>query len=219
MGDMIRLTAADGHTLDAYRATPDGTPRAGLVVLQEIFGLTGHIRRVADDYAQRGYLAIAPALFDRVKPGTVLDYTDIDEGRSIMQQLALDDTVHDIAAAADEVRAAGSVAVVGYCWGGAMADLAACRVDIDAAAAYYGRMIVEWLDLVPGCPVIYHFGEADPLIPAEMIDRIHAARPDGVFHVYRDAGHGFNCDGREDFNAQAAKVALDRTLEFFGRHL
>jgi carboxymethylenebutenolidase len=219
MGKSIQITATDQHELHAYLAQPSGTPKAGVVVLQEIFGVTDHIRRVADSYAAHGYLAIAPNLFDRVRRDTMLDYGEVEQGREIMMRLNLDDVVSDIAAAIARIRMAGKVAAVGYCWGGAMADLAACRIDIDAAASYYGRMIVEWLDARPGCPVIYHFGETDPLIPMETVDQIRAARPAGVFHIYAKAGHGFNCDERKDFDPDAAELALRRTLNFLDEQL
>ena len=190
-----------------------------MVIAQEIFGLTGHIRAVTEDYAARGYHAIAPALFDRVQRGVTLDYTDVEQGRALMAKLDLDDVIADIGAAAELVRPAGKVGVVGYCWGGAIADLAACRAEIDAAASYYGRMTLEWLDLRPVCPVIYHFGAEDPLIPPDAVERIRAARPDGEFHVYEGAGHGFNCADRDDYHAPSAELALRRTLEFFDRWL
>jgi len=219
MGEMIQLTAADGHTLAAYQATPATSPKGGIVILQEIFGITDHIRRVTDQYADHGYLAIAPGLFDRVRPGVALDYSDVEEGRSLMSRLELDDVVSDMRAAAAAARAGGKVAAIGYCWGGAMADLAACRLDIDAAVAYYGRMIVEWLDEQPRCPVMYHFGAKDPLIPMDMIEKITGARAGQPSFIYEDAGHGFNCDERDDFAPESAKLALDRTLEFLDRHL
>jgi carboxymethylenebutenolidase len=219
MGEMIELTTSDGHKLAAYRAHPVAAPKAGIVVVQEIFGVTGHIKRVTDQFASHGYLAIAPSLFDRVQSDVVLEYTEIEKARETMQRLDLDDTVVDMAAAAAAVRSAGKVGAVGYCWGGAIADLAACRIEINAAVAYYGRMIVEWLDLKPACPVMYHFGDKDQLIPSEMVAEIRDARPDGVFYTYPEAGHGFSCDERPDYRPESAKLALDRTLDFFGENL
>ncbi|MAF84821.1 MAG: dienelactone hydrolase family protein [Gammaproteobacteria bacterium] len=219
MGEMIQLTTEDGHLLAAYQATPKETPKGGIVIVQEIFGITDHIRRVTDQYAKHGYLAIAPSLFDRVRPDIVLDYSNIDEGRSIMMGLDQNQVVTDIKASVGAAQKAGKVAVIGYCWGGAIADLAACRLEIDAAVAYYGRMIVDWLDEQPRCPTIYHFGAKDPLIPQDVIEKISHARADNPSYVYADAGHGFNCDEREDFEPVSAKLALDRTLEFLGRVL
>lgn len=219
MGEIIQLTTDDGHSLAAYRAMPSAAPKGGVVIVQEIFGITGHIRRVTDQYAEHGYLAIAPSLFDRVRPGIELDYSNIDEGRSVMTSLDLDDVVTDINAAVVAVRSAGKVAAIGYCWGGAMADLAACRLDIDAAVAYYGRMIVDWLDEQPKCPAIYHFGASDPLIPQDLIEKISSARVNHPSFVYAAAGHGFNCNERDDFAPRSAQLALDRTLEFLKQHI
>jgi carboxymethylenebutenolidase len=219
MGEMIQLSTDDGHALNAYQATPTEMPSGGVIIVQEIFGLTGHIRSVVDQYAEQGYLAIAPGLFDRVRPNIVLDYADIDEARSIMMSLDLNDALTDIQTAAIAANSAGKVAVIGYCWGGAMADLAACRLNIDAAVSYYGRMTVEWLDEQPQCPVLYHYGANDPLIPEDMIEQIDNARVGHPSYVYDDAGHGFNCNDRDDFAPESAKLALDRTLEFLSQQI
>jgi carboxymethylenebutenolidase len=219
MGATIKLNTDDGHELGAYRATPAGTPKGGVVILQEIFGITGHIRRVADQYAAHGYLAVAPSLFDRVEPAIVLDYADIDRGREIMSGLDLNLAMRDVAAAVNSSRSAGKVAAIGYCWGGAIADLAACRLDIDAAISYYGRMTVEWLDEQPGCPVIYHYGADDGLIPPAMIEQISAARPTHTAYVYDDSGHGFNCDDRDGYSHVNAELALKRSLGFLRDNL
>lgn len=219
MGEMIRLTAADGHELDAYQACPDGSARGGIVIMQEIFGLTGHIRRVVDQYASHGFLTIAPSLFDRIEPGIVLDYSDVEKARDLMMTLERDDLVTDITAAVEAARSAGKVAAIGYCWGGAMADLAACRAGVDAAVSYYGRATVGWLDEQPQCPVLYHYGAQDPLIPPELIEQISAGRPGQTSYVYEDAGHGFNCDERDDYRPESAALALERTLGFLEEHL
>ena len=214
MGETVQLAASDGHQLGAYLAKPDGAPRAGLVLLQEVFGVTDHIRRVTDGFAAEGYLAIAPSLFDRVEPGITLPYTDVERGREVMLKLDRERSVLDIAAAADAVRTAGKVVSVGYCWGGAMADLAACRLELAGAVSYYGRMITEWLELEPNCPVLYHFGGNDALIPMTTLQQIRGGRPDGIMYLYPEAGHGFNCDERDDFDPDSAGQALDRTLTF-----
>lgn len=214
MGENIQLTAADGHQLQAYRATPEGTPRGGLVIIQEVFGLTDHIKRVTDGFAKEGYLAVAPALFDRVSPGITLPYDEVEQGRDVMLKLDLDESVQDIDAAVAFAGAAGKVAAVGYCWGGAMADLAACRLMLSGAIAYYGGRLTGWLELEPRCPVLYHFGGNDPLIPMATLQQIRAARPEGIMYLYPEAGHGFNCDDRADYHADSARQALDRTLTF-----
>ena len=219
MGETIRLTAADGHQLDGYQAAPEGTPKAGLLILQEIFGITDHIKRVADDYASRGYLALAPAFFDRVAANITLDYADIQQGRDTMMQLAPDNTVKDMAAGIEHLGSAGAVATVGYCWGGAMAYLAACRLPLKAAVSYYGGQIARFLDEAPQCPIMYHFGADDGHIPMSVVDEIKGARPEGIFHVYEGAGHGFNCDDRPDYRADSATLARERSLEFLAANL
>lgn len=222
-GKTIRIKALDGHTLDGYLASPAGPPKAGLLVLQEIFGVTAHMRQVTDEFAAQGFLALAPALFDRLKPGTELAYSRIDEGRTLMQQLVIDDVASDLAGAAATLRthlpAGAKLGVVGYCWGGAIADLAACRTDVDAAVSYYGRANVGWLDEHPRCPILYHFGAKDPLIPPEIVARIRDGRPGAPVFIYPDAGHGFSCDERPEFHEASHKLALERTLAFFRQHL
>lgn len=219
----IKIKTLDGHTLDGYLASPAGTPTAGLLVLQEIFGVTAHMRHVTDEFARHGFLALAPALFDRVKPGTELPYTRIDEGRTLMQKLPIDDVASDLAGSVAALRArlpAGTkVGAVGYCWGGAIADLAACRAGVDAAVSYYGRANVGWLDEKPRCPILYHFGAKDPLIPPEIVAQIRDGRPGAPAFVYPEAGHGFSCDERPEFHEPSHRVALERTLAFLRQHL
>jgi len=219
MGNMIELTASDGHTLSAYQATPDAKPLGAVIILQEVFGVTAHIKRIAEGYASQGFLAIAPGLFDRSKPGVTVPYSDVERGRALMMSLNQDQVILDIAAALTAAKTAGKVGVVGYCWGGAIADLAACRLDIDAAVAYYGRMIIDWIDEQPRCPVLYHFGAQDPLIPPELVEQITAGRSEHTIYVYEDAGHGFNCEEREEFDPASAALALERSLEFFEKNL
>lgn len=219
MGRQIELQAADGHRFSAWLAEPAGTPRGGLVVLQEIFGVNHHIRQVTERFAAEGYLAIAPALFDRVRPGVDIPYEQLDAGRQVMTSLDRANTVRDMRAAVDAVRPAGRVGAIGYCWGGALADLAACECGVDAGVSYYGRHTATWLDLQPKCPMLYHFGKLDPFIPPETVAAIRAGRPQGTFFVYDEAGHGFNCDERHEFHAASAELALQRTREFLRRHV
>lgn len=219
MGDTITLQAADGHSFHAYLSRPAGRARGGLVVLQEIFGVNHHIRSVTDGFAAEGYLAVAPALFDRVRPGVDIPYDQLQTGRDIMGSLDRANTVRDMAAAVAAVREPGKVGAIGYCWGGALADLAACECGVDAGVSYYGRHTATWLELKPGCPVLYHFGKLDPFIPPETVEAIRAGRPDGVFHVYEEAGHGFNCDERHEYHPDSARLALERTLAFLRRHV
>ncbi len=218
MGHGIELNAADGHRLTAYLAEPLAKPRGGLVVVQEIFGVTRHIRAVADEYAAAGFLAIAPALFDRVERDVDLPYTDMSTGSGYMKALKTDQAILDVQAAADRVAAAGKVGVVGYCWGGTIAYLAAARLKIAAAVAYYGGGIHNHTGERPGVPVLFHFGEQDAHIPKSAVDEIKAAYPEGTYYWY-PAGHGFNCTDRASFEPASAKLALDRSLEFLHRYI
>ena len=218
MGHKTQLTAADGHIFSAYTAEPVGKPRGGIVVIQEIFGVTRHIREVAEQYAAAGYLAAAPALFDRVEREVDVPYTDVQKGFGYVKALSVDKVMLDIQAAADFVRSAGKVGVVGYCWGGQMAFLAAARVNIDAAVAYYGGGISQQLAHIPRVPVMFHFGEKDTHIPLSAVDEIKAGYPRGIYHLY-PAEHGFNCTDRASFDAQCAKLALDRSVEFFRQNV
>ena len=214
------LQAADGHRLAAYRAVPAGKPRGALVVVQEIFGVNSHIRAVADGYAADGWLAIAPAMFDRVERGIELGYTpaDIERGRELKGGCSNDHALLDIAAAVDTVRSAGKVAVIGYCWGGTLAWLAACRQPgLSAAVSYYGGGIGELIDLTPRCPVLAHFGERDASIPLTVPEALRKAHPEVEIHIY-PAGHGFNCDQRGSFDAPSAKLARERSLAFLNAH-
>lgn len=222
MGEMIELTAADGFRLEAYRAEPGGASKGAIVVIQEIFGVNGHIRRVADGFAADGYLAIAPALFDRAAPGTELGYgpDDQQKGIALKGRCTTDDALLDIAAARAAVASAGPVGTVGYCWGGFLSWLSATRFDgIAAAVAYYGGGIGSVAAETPRCPVLMHFGERDKHIPAADIDKVRAAHPTGVeIHLY-PADHGFNCDDRPSYDAPSSATARARTLAFFGAHL
>ena len=220
MGQMITLTAEDSFVLDAYRADPDGTPRGGVVVIQEIFGVNGHIRSVADGFAADGYAAIAPALYDRVQTGVELSYTpeDIEAGREIRGKVGIDDTIKDVAAAIAGLDSAGKVGTVGYCWGGGVAWLSATRLRPACAVCYYGGLINEFKDETANAPVMMHFGETDAAIPLSDVEAVRAAQPDIPVHLY-PAGHGFNCEQRADYHPESAALARQRTLEFFAAHI
>lgn len=222
MGEMVTLTAEDGHRLAAYRATPAGARRGGLVVVQEIFGVNSHIKRVADGFAADGYEALAPALFDRVERLYETGYAqaDIERGRAVRGKLAVDDAVKDVRAAVRELAGAGlKVGVVGYCFGGTMAWLAATRIDgIVGAVGYYGGGVADAAHEKPRCPVLLHFGETDASIPSEHWERVRTHHPGLPMHIY-PAGHGFNCDERGSYDAGSARLARERTLAFFRQHV
>jgi carboxymethylenebutenolidase len=223
MGEHVKLQAGDGHEFDAYVARPAGQPMAGLVVVQEAFGVNSHIRSVTDGWAKDGFLAVAPALFDRVERGVDLTYSqeDMQKGIAIIRQGNTDDRVMDLAAALDYARkATGKKAgVIGYCLGGSMAWLAATRLDPDAAVGYYGGQIIGYASETPKAPLMLHFGLQDTHIPkAEIDSKVAAAHPEIPIFWY-DAGHGFNCNDRATYNADAAKLARERSLEFLRAHL
>lgn len=221
MSEILKLTAGDGHQFNAYLAQPTGKPRAGIIVIQEIFGVNSHIRGVTDSYAKEGYLAIAPALFDRIRPNIELGYEaeDVTAGLELKGQVAPEQAVLDLQAAVTAVNAAGKVGVVGYCWGGLMTWLAATRVTgIAAASSYYGGGTVKYIDETPHCPVMFHFGDQDHAIPMEQVETIQQRQPDSALHVY-PAGHGFNCDQRDSYEEVSARIARERTLDFFAKNL
>jgi carboxymethylenebutenolidase len=221
MSEHVNLRAVDGHELDAYVARPNGTPIAGLVVIQEAFGVNSHIRSVADGYARDGFLAIAPALFDRIERGVELGYEgkDWEKGIALAQQTN-DNAVKDMDAALAWLREqkAGKSGVIGYCLGGTMAWLAATRLNIGAAVGYYGGHIARFAQETPRCPVMLHFGKLDKHIPKEDIDKVQALHPDVQVFWY-DADHGFNCDQRGSHNPEAAKLARERSLAFLKQNL
>jgi carboxymethylenebutenolidase len=221
MGKTLDLTAADGHKLSAYRADPSGTPKGAIVVIQEIFGVNHHIRNVTDKFAAEGYVAIAPALFDRAERGVEVGYdaASIATGREVRGKIKDTEMLADTQAAIDAVSGIGKVAVVGYCLGGTIAYLSATRLNgIAAAVGYYGGGIAATASEKTKVPVMLHFGDADQGIPLTDVDKIRAAHPEIPIHVYH-AGHGFSCDERGSFEPESAKVALGRTLDFLGQHL
>ena len=221
MGRMIDLKASDGFRLSAYRADPPGTPRGGLVVVQEIFGVNSHIRSVADGYAADGYRVIAPALFDRYEQGIDIGYTqqDIERGRELKAKAATDAALRDVTAARDALVDAGKVGVIGYCWGGYIAWMSASRLPGFACAVpYYGGGMTDAIEEKPKCPVMAHFGELDAMIPVAGVHKLKAAHPEAQVHLY-PANHGFNCDQRASYDAGCAKLARERTLQFLRQHV
>ncbi len=222
MGSMLELKAADGHKLAAYRAEPSGKARGAVVVIQEIFGVNKHIRGVADGYAADGYLVIAPSMFDRVQRGYDTGYSppEIEAGRALMQKMDWKQTMQDTAAALEAAKAGGKVGIVGYCWGGTVTWVAAARLSgLACAAPYYGGGMPGFIGEKPKCPTLCHFGEQDQSPTLGQAKEIAKAHPEITAHFYPGAGHGFNCDMRGSYNAEASKLARQRTLEFFRKHL
>jgi len=221
MGEMISLTAKDGFKLGAYLAKPNTKPKGAIVVIQEIFGVNHHIKAVSDRFAAMGYAAVAPALFDRVKPGIELGYDpkSIEEGRALRPKIPLEATLADTQAAIDYAKQFGKVAVVGYCWGGSIAFLSTTRLTgVAAAVGYYGGMIAAHASEKPRVPLILHFGDKDQSIPMTDVEKIKQAQPGLPIYVY-SAGHGFSCDERPSFDAAASKLALERTTAFLKQHI
>ncbi len=221
MGTPIELTASDGHTFSAYRADPAGTPRGAIVVVQEIFGVNHHIRAVTDGFAAEGYVAIAPALFDRKERGIELGYTPeaITKGRALKVQITTAMAMRDLSAAVTAVAGAGRVGIVGYCWGGYVAWMASAHLDgIACAVPYYGGGMLEHQDITPRVPVMAHFGELDTIIPVAGVRAFAAKHPNQQVFIY-SADHGFNCDERGSYDAAAARLARERTLAFFRSHV
>ena len=228
MGQFIQLTSADGFGVSAYVAQPEGTPKAAVVVLQEIFGVNSHIQSVTDRFAAQGYLAIAPATFERVKTGVELGYTDADMTAGFGLKSAVDalpgqGVMPDIQAAIDYAAqtSGGKVGIIGFCWGGLLTWRAACTLTgLSAAAPYYGGGMTaeDEIARVPKCPVMAHFGDQDHWIPLEGVTAFAKAHPEVEMHVYA-ANHGFNCDQRGSFNEAAAQLARERTLAFFAAKL
>lgn len=219
MGTMTTLKAADGFSLGAYEVKPAGTPRGGLVVVQEIFGVNAHIRGVADGYAKDGYHVLSPAIFDRAERDVELNYDkpDMERGVALRNAIPLDKTVLDVAAAIDALAKQGKVGMVGYCFGGSLAWLGATRIPaVSAAVGYYGGMVSKHLDEKPRCPVMLHFGEKDGGIPMSDVEKIRAAVDPVKVQVftYPAAGHAFNRDGSHAYEADSAKLARERTLKF-----
>ena len=222
MGKHFSLTAADKHTLGAYRADPKGTSKGAVVVIQEIFGVNHHIRSVCDRFADEGYVAVAPALFDRQERNFESGYSpdEIASARRFIANPDWDAMVRDTQAAIEDVKAAGPVAVVGFCMGGTIAFLGATRLGgLSAAVAYYGGRIVAYADEKPRCPTQMHFGALDQSIPLSDVEIIKQKRADCEIHVYSEAGHGFHCDERASYHQPSTALAWQRTQAFLKKHM
>lgn len=219
MGQHINLPTTRTQCIGAYLAQPEGRPKGGIVVIQEIFGVNAHIRRVADRFAEYGYTAIAPAFFDHLETGVELGYdaAGYARGKQLTTELGLDRAVEDVASAAEAIASAGRIGTVGYCWGGTVALLSALRLGLPSVS-YYGARNLPFLHEVPKAPVMFHFGEKDQHITPEMVAKHREALPQMDVYTY-PADHGFNRDVGPQYDEASAKLAMQRTLAFFDKYL
>ena len=222
MGDSFTLTAPDGHKFAAYVAEPAGAPCGGIVVAMEMYGVNDYVRAVCDSWAGDGYRAIAPDLWARFQPGFTLPYDD--EGNRIGKKMSAEAdwelALDDLQTAADAVRPAGKVAIVGFCYGGTLAWLAACRRRFDASVPYYGSDMCDYPDEVPRCPVLCHVGDKDIAVPPAEVAAFKAKRPEVPWHIYPGVVHGFdNFIRPARYDEAASRLARERTLAFLRRHI
>lgn len=221
LGKHFSLTTTDNHSLGAYRADPAGRPKGAMVVAQEIFGVNSHIRNVCDRLAAQGYVAVAPALFDRFVRDFQSGYSpdEVAHARTYIAKIEWPKMLLDIQAGLDEVKSIGPLGVIGFCLGGSAAFLSATRLNgLKAAVAFYGGQIVKFADEKPKCPVQMHFGETDASIPMSGVEIIKQKRPDCEIYTY-PAGHGFYCDERASFHNPSATLAWERTIAFLDKHM
>lgn len=212
----IKLKAADGFSFEAFRASPKQGSKGGLVILQEIFGITDQLKGVVRSYARDGYDTIIPGLYDRVTPGTVVPFNEPDRGRDMAYGLPLDKVMLDIAAAVDCVQGPHGVSILGFCWGGGVIVRAAAELNLRGAIAFYGTRLPTYLEQKPKCPLLFHFGKTDPNSTAEIIEQVRKAFPSAETHIY-EAGHAFANDVRPAYVEDAAKTARSRTLDFLSK--
>jgi carboxymethylenebutenolidase len=210
------LTAADGHVLEAFRATPQAGKKGGLVILQEIFGVTDQLKGVVRAYARDGFDTIIPAVYDRIAPGIVVPFNEPDRGRDMAYGLPLDQVMLDVAAAVDRVQGPHGVSVLGFCWGGGVIIRAAAELNLRGAIAFYGTRLPTYLDQKPRCPLLFHFAKTDPNSTPEIIEQVRHALPTAETHIY-EAGHAFCNDVRPAYVPTAAELARARTIEFLER--
>ena len=221
-GALIQIQSRDGFAFDAYRVAPTGPRKGGVIVIQEIFGLSDHIKDMTDRFGAAGYEAIAPSMYDRAERGFIVQPADVAANMQRGVALAMgngpENAMNDVGAVFDLLSQSGKVCVTGYCYGGTMSWLAASRIDgLAAASCYYGGNIAQMVGLKPKCPTICHFGAKDAHIPlVGAVDKIEAAHPDIPVYIY-DAGHGFARKQSTDYDAASDKLAFERTLDLFAK--
>jgi carboxymethylenebutenolidase len=222
VGQDIKLKASDNFELGAYRADPTGAPKGAIVVIQEIFGVNHHIRSVCDRLAAEGYVAVAPAIFDRIEPNFTSGYSpdEVANARKFVANPDFPAMLRDTQAAIDAVKDLGAVGIIGFCLGGSVAYAAATKLSgLAAAVGYYGGAIVRFADDKPAVPAQLHFGEKDAGIPLSDVETIKAKRPEVEVFIYPGAQHGFHCDERASYDAASADIAWPRSMAFFAKHL
>lgn len=217
-GSMTQMTMSDGASVGVYHVQPRGERRGALVLIQEIFGITEHIKEQADRFADHGFEVLAPAVFDREAPGFAVGYGPEDMQKAVKlsrEQHPFEQTIADVQTCIDALKPEGLVFITGFCYGGSVAWAAACRcTGLAAAAGYYGSRVPQFVQEQPQCPTILHFGRHDKSIPLDGVEAVRAAHPEVAVYLY-DAGHGFNSDRRADYHAESAHLAFERTLALF----
>ncbi len=222
MGQAVILTASDGFRLGGYRADPAAQPKGAVVVIQEIFGVNSHIRNICDRLAKEGYVALAPAIFDRIQPDFQSGYTpeEVAVARKFVAAPDWPAMLRDTQAAIDAVKDVGPVGIIGFCLGGSIAYAAATKLSgLSTAVGYYGGAVVRFADDRPTVPTQLHFGEKDGGIPLSDVETIRAKRPEVEVFVYPGAQHGFGCDERASYDKASSDLAWQRSLAFFGKNL
>lgn len=216
---MKLLEATDGHKFDCWMQKEVGTRKGGIVILQEIFGVTDQLKGIAERYSKLGYEVAIPALFDRQEKGAVIPFNEGPKGRDLMLASNLEHTMMDIQASINALALnGGKIAVIGFCWGGGLALRTAQKLDIAAGISFYGTRLPQYLDSPLSAPFLAHFGNSDDHIPAEMIEQAKTYLPQMEIHMY-EAGHAFANDARPSYVAAAADLGHKRTEDFLAKHL
>lgn len=213
---MVRVTASDDFTFDAYQAKPEGESKGGLVILQEIFGVTDQMKSVADRYAAQGLSAIVPACFDRTEPGTVVPFDEGARGLELAVGLDPEKVQLDVKAAMQLVDTGKGASIMGFCWGGGQVVRLGTLLEPTSGVVFYGTRLQGHLASPPKCPMLFHFGETDQHGPPEVIAAVREAIPQADVNIYQ-AGHAFANDVRESYVADAAKLAHERTIAFLNK--
>lgn len=220
---MVRMQAADGFAFGGFEVPAAGPRRGGVVILQEIFGVTEQLKGVARHYAAQGFDALVPALYDRAAPDTIVPFAEADRGREIMNGLDKAKTLLDIGAAIAHLERGQGVSLLGFCWGGGLALRCAGEFSLRASVAFYGTALAAHLEALAAqgmavrCPMQFHFGATDPNSPPAVIETVRKALPAADIHLYQ-AGHAFANEARANvYVKEAGELAHQRTLDFLRR--